>query len=161
MIGGVHVPDERGLAGHSDADVLLHAIADAILGAARLPGAEDIGALFPPNDPAFAGADSRELLAQVASTVTQAGYRILDVDSTVVAQAPYLSPYRAQMREAVAASLGVGVAQVGVKATTTEHLGYEGRGEGISAQAVALLEWCGAVPAGIEDAEDASVPERC
>ena len=137
VIGGVKVPHERGLLGHSDADVLAHAVADAVLGAAR---AGDIGALFPDTDQAYAGADSIDLLAEVAAHVRGLGFKIVDVDSVVAAQAPKLSPYRDQMRENLARALGVAVDNVGVKATTTEHLGFEGREEGISAQAVALLE---------------------
>lgn len=136
VIGGIDIPYERGLAGHSDADVLAHAIADAILSAAR---AGDIGELFPDTDPAFAGADSLALLSQAAHRVHELGFEIVDVDSVVAAQAPKLSPYRDRMRENLAWALGVTADAVGVKATTTEHLGFEGRGEGISAQAVALL----------------------
>ena len=128
VLGGVDVPSERGLLGHSDADVLAHALADAVLGAAR---AGDIGKLFPDDDPAYEGADSMMLLARVASLVR---------DCTVAAQAPKLSPYREQMRENLARALGVSVDQVGVKATTTERLGFVGREEGIAAWAVALLE---------------------
>lgn len=137
IIGGVEIPYEKGLAGHSDADVLAHAVADAVLGAAR---AGDIGKLFPDADPTFAGADSLQLLSQVAATVRSAGFSIVDIDSVIAAQAPKLSPYRDQMRARLADALGIDMECVGVKATTTEHLGFEGRGEGISAQAVALLE---------------------
>ena len=137
IIGGVEIPYEKGLAGHSDADVLAHAVADAVLGAAR---AGDIGKLFPDTDPAFAEADSLQLLSQVAATVRAAGFSIVDIDSVIAAQAPKLSPYRDQMRARLADALGIDMECVGVKATTTEHLGFEGRGEGISAQAVALLE---------------------
>ena len=136
ILGGVDVPSERGLLGHSDADVLAHALADAILGAARLG---DIGKLFPDTDPAYEGADSMVLLSQVATLVRKKGFSILDVDCTVAAQAPKLSPHREQMRKNLAAALGVDVEQVGVKATTTEHLGFVGRKEGIAAWAVALL----------------------
>jgi 2-C-methyl-D-erythritol 2,4-cyclodiphosphate synthase len=136
IIGGVDIPYERGLDGHSDADVLAHAIADAVLGAAR---AGDIGKLFPDNDPAFKGADSMVLLARAAEVVREMGFEILDVDSVISAQAPKLSPYREQMRANLADAMGIPVDNVGVKATTTEHLGFEGRGEGMSAQAVALL----------------------
>ncbi|WP_350454299.1 2-C-methyl-D-erythritol 2,4-cyclodiphosphate synthase [Slackia heliotrinireducens] len=136
IIGGVDIPYERGLYGHSDADVLAHAIADAVLGAAR---AGDIGKLFPDNDPAFKGADSMVLLARAAEVVREMGFEILDVDSVISAQAPKLSPYREQMRANLADAMGIPVDNVGVKATTTEHLGFEGRGEGMSAQAVALL----------------------
>ena len=136
ILGGVDVPSERGLLGHSDADVLAHALADAILGAARLG---DIGKLFPDTDPAYEGADSMVLLSQVATLVRKKGFSILDVDCTVAAQAPKLSPHREQMRKNLAVALGVDVEQVGVKTTTTEHLGFVGRKEGIAAWAVALL----------------------
>ena len=136
VLGGVDIPHDRGLDGHSDADVLAHAVADAVLGAAR---AGDIGKLFPDTDPAYAGADSMKLLAQVAAHVRDLGFAILDVDCVVAAQAPKLSPHRDAMRANLAAALGIEVQNVGVKATTTEHLGFEGREEGISAQAVALL----------------------
>ena len=136
ILGGVDIPHRQGLLGHSDADVLAHAAADALLGAAR---AGDIGKLFPDTDPAYAGADSMVLLRRVAEHVRSLGFVIVDVDSVISAQAPKLSPYRDQMRENLAAAMGVDVEQVGVKATTTEHLGFEGREEGISAQAVALL----------------------
>lgn len=136
ILGGVDIPHDRGLLGHSDADVLAHAVADAILGAAR---AGDIGKLFPPDDPAYKDADSLRLLAQVAATVRNQGFEILDVDSVVAAQAPKLSPHRDAMRANLASALGISPANVGVKATTTEWLGFEGREEGISATAVCLL----------------------
>lgn len=136
ILGGVDIPYERGLAGHSDADVLAHAIADALLGAAR---EGDIGKLFPDTNPVYAGADSLKLLSQVAELVRDRGFEIVDVDSVIAAQAPKFSPYREQMRENLAAAMGISVESVGVKATTTEHLGFEGRGEGISAQAVCLI----------------------
>lgn len=136
MLGGVHVPYERGLAGHSDADVLAHAVADALLGAARIG---DIGKLFPDTDPAFKDADSMVLLAQAANAVREAGFQIVDVDSVIAAQAPKLSPYRDEMRANLAKAMGIAVENVGVKATTTEHLGFEGRGEGITAYATCLL----------------------
>lgn len=139
IIGGVEVPHRLGLLGHSDADVLAHAVADAVLGAAR---AGDIGKLFPDSDPRYAGADSMQLLSQVAKHVRSLGFEIDDVDSVIVAQAPKLSPFRLQMRQNLAAALNIDVENVGVKATTSEHLGYEGREEGISAQAVALLRRC-------------------
>ena len=137
ILGGVDVPSERGLLGHSDADVLAHALADAVLGAARLG---DIGKLFPDTDPAYEGADSMVLLSNVAELVRKNGFSIVDVDCTVAAQAPKLSPHREQMRVNLAKALGVDVEQVGVKATTTERLGFVGREEGIAAWAVALLE---------------------
>lgn len=136
IIGGVDIPYFRGLAGHSDADVLAHAVADAVLGAARLG---DIGHFFPDNDPAYSGADSLQLLEKVGAFVRDAGFEVLDVDSVVAAQQPKLSPYRDRMRENLARALGIPAENVGVKATTTEHLGLEGREEGISARAVALL----------------------
>ena len=139
IIGGVEIPHSLGLLGHSDADVLAHAVADAVLGAAR---AGDIGKLFPDTDPRYAGADSLRLLAEVAAHVRSLGFEIADVDSVISAQAPKMSPHRQQMRENLAAALGICVDNVGVKATTTEHLGFEGREEGISAQAVALLRRC-------------------
>jgi 2-C-methyl-D-erythritol 2,4-cyclodiphosphate synthase len=131
------------LDGHSDADVLLHAIADALLGAAR---AGDIGQLFPDTDPSFQDADSGELLAKVAQVVWERNYRIVDIDCVIVAQEPKLSPYRDQMRANIAAILNIDDDHVGIKATTTEHLGFTGRGEGIAAQAVALLKRRGAEP---------------
>ncbi|MEF9841008.1 MAG: 2-C-methyl-D-erythritol 2,4-cyclodiphosphate synthase [Raoultibacter sp.] len=139
VLGGVVIPHSQGLAGHSDADVLAHAIADALLGAARVG---DIGKLFPDTDPAYKDADSLQLLAFVAARVRDAGFEIVDVDSVIAAQAPKLSPYRETMRENLAAAMGVPSSFVGVKATTTEWLGFEGREEGISAQAVCLLARC-------------------
>lgn len=139
IMGGVDIPHARGLLGHSDADVLAHAVADALLGGVR---GGDIGKLFPDTDPAYEGADSMKLLAAVADFVRDRGYEILDVDSVIAAQAPKLSPYRDQMRENLARAMGVSPENVGVKATTTEHLGFEGREEGISATAVALLVRC-------------------
>lgn len=136
ILGGVDIPHHQGLAGHSDADVLAHAVADALLGAIR---GGDIGKLFPDTDPAYAGADSLKLLAAVAGHVREAGYEVVDVDCVVAAQAPKLSPHRDAMRENLARAMGVAVESVGVKATTTERLGFEGREEGISAQAVALV----------------------
>ena len=139
IVGGVDIPYERGLAGHSDADVLAHAVADAVLSAARLG---DIGKLFPDTDDAWAGADSMKLLGIVAERVAEAGFVILDVDAVIIAQAPKMSPHRDAMRANIAAALGISADNVGVKATTTEHLGFEGRGEGIAASAVALLARC-------------------
>ena len=137
VLGGVTVPSARGLAGHSDADVVAHAVMDAVLGALR---AGDIGKLFPDTDPAYEGADSLGLMRQVAALVRERGWRVADVDCTIAAQAPKLAPYREEMRVRMAAALGVDVEQVGVKATTTERLGFVGREEGIAAWAVALLE---------------------
>ena len=139
IMGGVDIPHTRGLLGHSDADVLAHAVADALLGGVR---GGDIGKLFPDTDPAYEGADSMKLLVSVAGFVRDRGYEILDVDSVIAAQAPKLSPYRDQMRENLARAMGISPENVGVKATTTEHLGFEGREEGISATAVALLVRC-------------------
>ena len=139
ILGGVDIPHTRGLLGHSDADVLAHAISDALLGAAR---AGDIGKLFPDTDPAYAGADSLVLLAAVAKHVRELGFEILDVDSVIAAQAPKLSPHRDAMRENLARAMGIPVENVGVKATTTERLGFEGREEGISATATCILLRC-------------------
>ena len=136
ILGGVDIPHTKGLLGHSDADVLAHAIADALLGGIR---GGDIGKLFPDTDPAYAGDDSLVLLAAVANKVREEGYVILDVDSVIAAQAPKLSPHREAMRQNLAKAMGIPVENIGVKATTTEHLGFEGREEGISATAVALL----------------------
>ena len=137
ILGGVEVPSELGLLGHSDADVLVHALMDAILGALR---EGDIGKLFPDDDPAYEGADSIKLLERVAALAAERGFRIVDCDCTVAAQAPKLASYREQMRARMAAAMGVPVDAVGVKATTTERLGFVGRKEGIEAWAVALLE---------------------
>lgn len=139
ILGGVEISHAKGLLGHSDADVLAHAVSDALLGAIR---GGDIGKLFPDTDPAYAGADSLKLLAAVADKVRAEGFAIVDVDSVIAAQAPKLSPYREQMRENLAEAMGIPVQNVGVKATTTEHLGFEGREEGISASAVALCLRC-------------------
>jgi 2-C-methyl-D-erythritol 2,4-cyclodiphosphate synthase len=136
-LGGVVVPYERGLAGHSDADVLLHAITDALLGAA---GLGDIGTHFPPSDPTFKDADSRMLLQVAASRVRAAGWQIGNIDSTLVAERPKLAPHIPAIRAAIAAVLDLAEAQVSVKAKTTEGLGFTGTGEGMAAYAVALLE---------------------
>lgn len=136
ILGGVEIPYEKGLDGHSDADVLCHAIGDAILGAAKLG---DIGQHFPDTDPKYKDANSLKLLNEIAKIVNKKGFTVIDVDSVVIAQAPKLAPLRDKMRENIASVLGIAVENVGVKATTTEGLGPEGRGEGISAQAVALL----------------------
>jgi 2-C-methyl-D-erythritol 2,4-cyclodiphosphate synthase len=137
VIGGVEIPHDKGLDGHSDADVLLHAICDALLGAAALG---DIGWHFPDSEPAYRGADSRELLRATAKKVAAAGYRIVNVDATLVAQAPRMAPHVARMIGNIAADLGLKPAAVSVKATTTERLGSIGRGEGIAAQAIALID---------------------
>ena len=139
IIGGVEIPYFRGLLGHSDADVLAHAVADAVLSAARLG---DIGKLFPDTDPTYKGADSMKLLEIVAQRVREEGFEIIDVDAVISAQQPKLSPHRDKMRENLAAALNISVENVGVKATTTERLGFEGREEGMTAQAVALLYRC-------------------
>lgn len=136
ILGGVDIPHHQGLDGHSDADVLLHAVSDALLGAARLG---DIGKLFPDTDPAYEGADSLKLLEAVANLLREEGFQILDIDCVIAAQAPKLSPHRDAMRANIARACGIPEHNVGVKATTTEHLGFEGREEGISAQAVALV----------------------
>lgn len=137
VLGGVTIEHPRGLLGHSDADVLVHAVADAILGALR---AGDIGKLFPDTDPAFSGADSLELLARVGALAREAGWHVVDIDSVVICEQPKLSAHRENMRANIARALGVSSESVGVKATTTERLGFEGREEGIGAQAVVLLE---------------------
>ena len=137
VLGGVKIPYEKGLLGHSDADVLLHAIADALLGAAALG---DIGRHFPDTDERFKGVDSMKLLAEVVRLVREKGYRVGNVDATIVAQAPKLAPYIEEMTENIARVLGVGKDQVNVKATTEERLGFTGSGEGMSAYAVAGIE---------------------
>lgn len=136
IIGGVEIPHDKGLLGHSDADVLLHAICDALLGAAALG---DIGRHFADTDSRFKNIDSRILLREVARMVTNAGFRIGNLDATIIAQAPKMAPHIPRMVENIAADLGVAVNAVNVKATTTERLGFSGREEGIAAQAVALL----------------------
>ena len=137
ILCGIEIPHKLGLLGHSDADVATHAVADAILGAARLG---DLGKLFPDTDPAYAGANSLELLAQVMRLARERGYELLDCDCTIAAQAPKLAPHREQMRANLAQALGVGVESVGVKATTTERLGFVGREEGMAAWAVCIME---------------------
>ena len=136
ILGGVTIPYERGLDGHSDADVIVHAIMDALLGAAALG---DIGQHFPDTDPRYTGADSVQLLHEVGLILAALGYRIENIDSTIIAQRPKLMSYLPEMRMNVAKALNLSVDQVSIKATTEEHLGFTGRGEGISAQAVALL----------------------
>lgn len=136
VMGGVTIPHERGLLGHSDADVLLHAISDALLGAAALG---DIGKHFPDTDSAYKGADSRVLLRSVVARLREAGWQVGNIDSTIIAQAPKMAPHIALMRANIAADCGIAVDCVSVKATTTEQLGFTGRGEGIAAQASALL----------------------
>ena len=137
ILGGVNIPWEKGLLGHSDADVLTHALMYALLGAAALG---DIGKLFPDSDPAYAGADSLELLRSVTALLEKNGYGIVNVDVTVVAQRPKLAPYREEMRRRLAEAMGLERGRVSVKATTEEGLGFTGSGQGISAMAVALLD---------------------
>ena len=137
ILGGVDIPWERGLDGHSDADVLTHAVMDALLGAAAMG---DIGKLFPDTDDRYLGACSLELLAQVGARLAQAGYRIGNIDATILAQKPRLAPHIGRMRENLAAQLNIDVSRVSVKATTEEQLGFTGREEGIAAHAVCLLE---------------------
>ncbi|MBQ1413402.1 MAG: 2-C-methyl-D-erythritol 2,4-cyclodiphosphate synthase [Clostridia bacterium] len=137
ILGGVDIPHSRGLLGHSDADVLAHAISDALLGAAAMG---DIGHLFPDDDDRFLGADSMLLLAEVCRVVREQGYEIGNIDSTVLAQKPKLAPHIPAMRRNIALACGIDVTQVSVKATTEEHLGFTGREEGIAAHAVVLLE---------------------
>jgi 2-C-methyl-D-erythritol 2,4-cyclodiphosphate synthase len=136
VLGGVTIPFERGLLGHSDADVLLHALTDALLGAA---GLGDIGRLFPDTDPQYAGADSRVLLRTAFGRLQAAGWEVVNVDATIICQAPKILPHAAQMATNIAADLGVDASAVNIKGKTTEKLGFTGRGEGIAAQAVALL----------------------
>jgi 2-C-methyl-D-erythritol 2,4-cyclodiphosphate synthase len=137
VIGGVEIPFHKGLAGHSDADVLLHAICDALLGAAALG---DIGRHYPDSDPKYSDVDSRMLLRDVAAKVKEKGHEIVNVDATIVAEAPRMSPHVAKMIGNIAADLGIAPTAVNIKATTTEQLGFVGRGEGIAALAVALID---------------------
>ena len=137
ILGGVTVPYEKGLLGHSDADVLTHAVMDALLGAAGLP---DIGNLFPDNDKAFLNISSILLLQRVAEKLAEAKVQVVNIDATIIAQAPKIAPYRMTMRQNIADALGISLEQVGVKATTEEHLGFTGRKEGLSCHAVCLLE---------------------
>ena len=137
IIGGVDIPSARGLLGHSDADVLAHAVMDAVLGAAALG---DIGKHFPDTDPAYAGADSLQLAQHVARIMREKGWKIVNIDSTLLCQKPKLAPYIPAMRENLAAAFGMPVDAVSVKATTEEHLGFTGEGLGIAAHAVALIE---------------------
>lgn len=137
IVGGVEIPYEKGLLGHSDADVLLHAIADSILGAAAMG---DIGCLFPDNDPSFKDADSLKLLGEVVNRVELNGFKVHNVDATIIAQRPKMKPYTEKMRGNIARVCKVDISYISVKATTEEGLGFSGRGEGISAHAVCLLE---------------------
>ena len=137
ILGGVKIPYEKGLLGHSDADVLLHAVSDALLGAAALG---DIGKHFPDTDPQYKGADSLELLRVVGEKIKEAGYKVCNIDVTMIAQRPKLAPHIPTMRENIARVLNVEIGQVNVKATTEEHLGFTGDGSGMSCHAVCLLE---------------------
>jgi 2-C-methyl-D-erythritol 2,4-cyclodiphosphate synthase len=138
IIGGVDIPNEKGLDGHSDADVLLHAVCDALLGAGALG---DIGRHFPDTDSRYKNADSRMLLREVSRLVQEAGYRILNIDATIIAQAPKMAPHIPSMVNNIAADLGLSHGQVNIKATSTEGLGFTGRAEGIAAEAIVLLNW--------------------
>lgn len=137
IIGGVEIPYEKGLLGHSDADVLLHAISDSLLGAAAMG---DIGAIFPDTDPAFKDADSLLLLRDVVGRITEAGFKPVNIDATIIAQQPKMRPYIDRMRENIADALGVEIDCINVKATTEEKLGFTGSGEGISAHCISLLD---------------------
>jgi len=136
ILGGVVIPYHLGLAGHSDADVLIHAMCDALLGAA---GLGDIGHHFPDNDPKYAGIDSTKLLAEVMQSLLVKGFKVANIDATVIAQQPKLAPYIAEMRERLSELLGIEREKCNIKATTTEKLGFTGRGEGVAAQAIVLL----------------------
>lgn len=137
ILGGVEIPWDRGLLGHSDADVLVHAVMDALTGASRLG---DIGKLFPDTDPAYAGISSLKLLAEVGRLLAERGFAVVNIDATLLAQAPKIAPYRERMVENIAAALGIGSERVNVKATTEEGLGFTGDGSGMAAHAVALVE---------------------
>ena len=137
IVGGVHITYEKGLLGHSDADVLLHAVSDALLGAAAMG---DIGGMFPDNDPEYLGADSLVLLRQVFQRLRDTGYSVINVDCTVIAQKPKMKPYIPEMRMNIAAALSTDVENISVKATTEEEMGFTGRGEGISAHCVCLID---------------------
>ena len=137
ILGGVNIPYEKGLLGHSDADVLLHAVSDALLGAA---GLGDIGKHFPDTDPQYKGADSLKLLEIVADRIRKAGYRVSNIDVTMIAQKPKLRPHIEIMEQNIAAAVGVDTSRINVKATTEEHLGFTGTGEGMSCHAICLLE---------------------
>lgn len=139
VLGGVEIPWERGLLGHSDADVLVHAVMDALTGASRLG---DIGRLFPDTDPAYAGISSLRLLAKVGELLAERGFAVVNIDATLLAQAPKIAPYKMEMAENIAGALGIEPEQVNVKATTEEGLGFTGDGSGMAAHAVALLEKC-------------------
>jgi 2-C-methyl-D-erythritol 2,4-cyclodiphosphate synthase len=138
IIGGVNIAFEKGLDGHSDADVLLHAVCDALLGAAALG---DIGRHFPDSDPRYKGVDSRALVREVAKLLRDGQYHVVNLDSTIIAQAPRMAPHIPAMIANIASDLDIGIELVNVKAKTTEQMGYTGRGEGIAAEAIALIEW--------------------
>ena len=138
IIGGVHIPNAKGLDGHSDADVLLHALCDALLGAVAMG---DIGARFPDTDARYKNIDSRKLLREVSALVQEAGYHIVNIDATIIAQAPKMAPHIAEMVNNVAADVGLSRGQINIKAKTTEGLAFAGRAEGIAAQAVVLVNW--------------------
>ena len=140
ILGGVDIPWEKGLLGHSDADVLVHAVMDALTGAARLG---DIGKLFPDTDPAYAGISSLKLLSEVGRLLGEKGFAVVNIDATLLAQAPKVGPYKQRMAENIAAALGIGPERVNVKATTEEGLGFTGDGSGRAAHAVVLLELLG------------------
>lgn len=137
ILGGVDIPWEKGLLGHSDADVLIHAVMDALAGAARLG---DIGELFPDTDPAYKGASSLKLLGKVGCLLEEKGFAVVNIDAVLLAQAPKVAPYKARMAENIAAALGIGAEHVNVKATTEERLGFTGDGSGMAAHAMALVE---------------------
>lgn len=140
VLGGVAIPYACSLEGHSDADVLTHAIMDALLGAAKIEGASDIGECFPPTDPQYAGISSVCLLKQVTNLLDENGCTVMNIDATIVAQAPKIAPYKKQMVSTLTEALSLDPEQLSVKATTTEHLGFIGREEGIAARAVCLLD---------------------
>lgn len=155
VLGGVTIPYEKGLDGHSDADVCIHALIDALLSACRL---DDIGAYFPPTDPSLTGISSLVLLEKVAALVRTHGFEIVDCDLVIAADVPRISPHRSAMRAAMAAALSIDVEQIGIKATTCEGLGFVGRREGIVAQAVALLDTAAAAPAAAPALSASDVP---
>lgn len=155
VLGGVTIPYEKGLDGHSDADVCIHALIDALLSACRL---DDIGAYFPPTDPSLTGISSLVLLEKVAALVRTHGFEIVDCDLVIAADAPRISPHRSAMRAAMAAALSIDVEQIGIKATTCEGLGFVGRREGIVAQAAALLDTAAAAPAAAPALSASDVP---
>lgn len=137
IVGGVKIPYEKGLLGHSDADVLLHAVSDSLLGAAAMG---DIGGMFPDNDPQFLDADSLVLLRRVFGRLRESGYKVINVDATIIAQRPKMKPYIPEMRMNIAAALSTSIDNISVKATTEEEMGFTGRGEGISAHCVCLID---------------------